>query len=336
MGCHVSLLDYCQFLLASPNNFTLTYFAEHSEKFSHDQINRYLSEKKFTPAFLWEHVKKDIILSDEGYIIFDDEVLDKRDSQKIEMARFQYSGNVGGVVKGIGVVTCVYFNPKVKRYWAIDYRIYDPDSDGKSKLVHVYDMLNTAHYSKKLPFKTVLMDSWYATHKLMLTIDAFGKIFYCAIKSNRLASKVDQKYYHIPVKDIFFSKKDLKNGIRIHLNRFPNSKHLQLFRITINNNRTEHVLTNDLSQSSSISAQKEYGYRWMIEQLHREEKQITGIEKCQCRRQRIQRNHIACAFLVWNKLKNLAYKTGQSVYMLKNNLFKEYLIEQLKSPSITM
>ena len=35
--------DYCQFLLSSQKNFTLTYFADHSAKYSHDQLNRYLS-----------------------------------------------------------------------------------------------------------------------------------------------------------------------------------------------------------------------------------------------------------------------------------------------------
>ncbi|MGZ8095589.1 MAG: IS701 family transposase, partial [Methylosarcina sp.] len=35
-------LDYCQFLLASQINYTLTYFADHTPTFSHDAINRYL------------------------------------------------------------------------------------------------------------------------------------------------------------------------------------------------------------------------------------------------------------------------------------------------------
>ena len=28
-------LDYCQYLLSSPTNYTLTHFADHSERFSH-------------------------------------------------------------------------------------------------------------------------------------------------------------------------------------------------------------------------------------------------------------------------------------------------------------
>ena len=35
-------VDYCQYLLSTPINYTLTHFADHSETFSHDQINRYL------------------------------------------------------------------------------------------------------------------------------------------------------------------------------------------------------------------------------------------------------------------------------------------------------
>jgi len=33
-------LDYCQFLLSSPANYTLTYFADHAQKWSHDTIGR--------------------------------------------------------------------------------------------------------------------------------------------------------------------------------------------------------------------------------------------------------------------------------------------------------
>lgn len=62
---------------------------------------------------------------------------------------------------------CVYVNVETGQFWVIDYRLYDPDGDGHSKLDHVADMLKAALDSKQLPFSTVLMDSWYATQKLM-------------------------------------------------------------------------------------------------------------------------------------------------------------------------
>jgi hypothetical protein len=66
-----------------------------------------------------------------------------------------------------------------------DYRLYDPDEDGESKLDHVAQMLNGVVYSKRLPLTTVLMDSWYATQKLMAQIDQLEKIYYCPLKCNR-------------------------------------------------------------------------------------------------------------------------------------------------------
>jgi hypothetical protein len=48
--------------------------------------------------------------------------------------------------------------------------------------------------------------------------------------------------------------------------------------------------------------------RWLIEQVRRELKQTTGVDACQCRKQRIQRNHIACAVMVWLRMKQLAYQ----------------------------
>ena len=32
------------------------------------------------------------------------------------------------------MVTCVYVNPDTEQHWIVDYRIFDPDGDGKSKL----------------------------------------------------------------------------------------------------------------------------------------------------------------------------------------------------------
>ncbi|MEO6351496.1 MAG: hypothetical protein ABIO19_08755 [Burkholderiaceae bacterium] len=46
--------------------------------------------------------------------MFDDTNIDKDFSHKIELVRRQYSGNAHGIIKGIGVVTCVYVNPDTK------------------------------------------------------------------------------------------------------------------------------------------------------------------------------------------------------------------------------
>lgn len=63
-------LNYCQYLLSSQNNYTLTNFAESLKKISHDQINRYLKTAKITPSTLWSNVKNDIQVDEEGYLVF--------------------------------------------------------------------------------------------------------------------------------------------------------------------------------------------------------------------------------------------------------------------------
>jgi hypothetical protein len=73
-----------------------------------------------------------------------------------------------------------------------------------------------------------------------------------------------------------------------------------------------------------------------IELLYREGKLVTGLERCQCRKARIQRNHIGSAFLVWGRLKELAVESGRTIYQLKHGLLDDYLIQQLMSPSLKM
>ena len=173
-------------MLSSQINYTLTNLADHLEQISHDKINRYLKNEKLTPRLLWDNVKNLIVVDEDAYIIFDDTVLDKRFSEEIEIVRRQYSGNEHGVVRGIGIVSCIYVNPKTLQFWVIDYRIFNPENDGLSKIDHVKNMLTSLVYQRNLPFETVLMDTWYAVNKLMLYIDSLDKIYYCPLKTNRL------------------------------------------------------------------------------------------------------------------------------------------------------
>jgi hypothetical protein len=332
----ISKLDYCQYLLSTQINYTLTNFADHNYKITHDQINRYLGKDKLTPRLVWELVKTDVVPSVNGYLLFDDTVIDKNFSHDIEGVRKQYSGNAHGVVKGIGVVNCVYLNPELEQYRIIDYRIFDPDIDGKTKLDHLSDMLNNVLHSKQLNFKTVLMDSWYATRDIMLMIEDIGNIYYCPLKINRLVDDSGGVEKYKPIEKLIWSDSELKKGKRIKIKDFPKEHKVQLFRVAVATNRTDHIATNDMACSSSSDAREVCAKRWKIEQFHRELKQTTGVEKCQCRKARIQKNHIACAMLVWVRLKQIAYKTGQTVYQIKHGLLDDYLIEQLRNPRVRM
>lgn len=336
MKTKVTRLDYCQYLLVSQLNYTLTNFADHCTQFSHDAINRYVREEKITPRLVWDNVVAHLILTPHGYLIFDDTVLDKNHSFAIELVRHQYSGNAKQVIKGIGVVTCVYVNPELDLFWLIDYRIYDPDGDGKSKLDHVREMLTNVVYHKQLPFQAVLMDTWYATKDLMLFIESLQKYYYCPLKDNRQVDDSSGQQLYRRVDALSWTAADLAHGKRIKIKGFPKEHKVHLFRVAVSTHRTDYVVTNDLAQDSTEATQEVCGFRWKIEQVHREGKQVTGLERCQCRKARIQRNHIGCALLVWVRLKALAAETGRTVYQLKHGLLDDYLIQQLRSPSLKM
>ncbi len=308
---------YGQFLLSSQINYTCTYLAEHFEGLGHDNVQYFLQHSHFTPRMVWQRVKHQIVLSSKGYLIFDDTVLSKEHSHQIELVRRQYSGNAHGLVKGIGLVNCVYYNPDTDQFWLIDYRIFAPEADGKSKLDHVRDLLARVK-GREIPFQTVLMDSWYATTAMFKYLIGEKKTFYCPIKANRKIDDSKGKEPYKQVQEAFWSDADVRQGKTIKLFQMPLDTYFKLFRVLVSTTRTDYIITNDMAQDNTAATEKESSIRWKIEQLHREDKQITGIESCQCRLARSQRNHIALASLVWLTFKKTAYQTQKTVYQLKH------------------
>lgn len=337
-------LEYCQFLLSSQLNYTMTHLAAHTAAFSHDAVTRYLAGDHVTPRVLWEQVTATLIPSPNGYLLFDDTVLDKNHSRHIALVRRQWSGNEHHVIRGIGVVTCVYVNPELDRFWVIDYRLYAPegaDGDGKTKPEHVADMLAAALDAtqpggKDLPVRAVLMDTWYASRHLMRQIEALGHIYYCPLKTNRKVDDSDGARPYVHIADLTWSAPELAHGKRVHLFEFPKGHRVQLFRLALSPERTDYVATNDGTQDATPAVQEVYGWRWTIEQLHREAKQLTGLEHCQARRARSQRNHIGCAWLVWLRLKEVAVATQRTIYAVKHGQLDDYLRAQLRAPSVPM
>jgi hypothetical protein len=329
-------LAYCEFLISSQINYSQTYLADHSEIYSHDSMNRFLRLDNLTPSVLWENLRKEVVLSKSGYLLFDDMVLDKRHSRKSRLVRRQWSGNEKRVIYGIGVVTCVYVNPELNTFWIIDYRLYDPEGDGQSKIEHMLEMLDKALNTKKLPFKTVLMDSWYASMEVIKHIESLGKIYYCPIKSNRKVNATEGKEDYKRADKLSWTREEEQSGKLIHLHKMPKRHQVKLFRLVLSTKRTDYVITNDLTQDDTGVVKQECGTRWKIEQFHRESKQVTGLEGCQCRLARALRNHIACSFLVWAHLKRLATQRDTTVYQLKFSLLDDYMRQQLKHASIPM
>ena len=167
-------------------------------------------------------------------------------------------------------------------------------------------------------------------------IEKLEKIYYCPLKKNRLVDDSQGGKPYQNIEKLEWNNWELKSGKIVKLNKFPAAHKVKLFRGPVSTLLTDYVITNDMTQSSTDAVQYECSMRWKIEEFHREIKQLTGIESCQCRKARIQRNHINCAMFVWLKLKQIAYSTGKTVYQIKQELLSHYLTKELKSPSISI
>ena len=336
--------QYIQYLIATTGNYTCTNLADHSDVdsgMSHDAISDYLRREKLTPRGLWELVAPLIENEPNGYLIVDDSVQDKRYSTAIELVKLQYSGAEHGLVRGIGIVNLLHSSGPNGDYYPIDYRIYDDKTDGKSKNDHFREMLVRAVGDKRIKARTILFDSWYASMENLKLIHRMGLYFVTTLKSNRRVTLSRESGY-VHLQDIVWTQEQLAFGITIKLKDHPYL--VRLFKIVATNGDVEWVITNkersdDLDGDSprpitADDVQKASAVRWQIEQMHRELKQLVGSERCQCRKARSQRNHVACCYQAWLSLKLAAKGRAITIYAAHANLWRNYLKEQLRNPQI--
>ena len=322
--------QYIEYLISTPVNYTCSHLAEHLEGVSHDAITDYLQRDKLTAHSLWELVQPLLKDSEAAYLLVDDSVQNKQYSRKIELVKKQYSGAAHGLVRGIGIINLVHSDGN--EFYPIDYRIYAPEADGKTKNDHFREMLLRAKSDKRIKARTLLFDSWYASVdnlKLIVRLDMF---FVTTLKENRLVSLSKEGGY-IHLQEIEWTEQGLRDGVVVKLKEVPFK--VQVFKVVATNGDIEWVMTNHPEGTFTTSdIQNENALRWQIEQLHRELKQLTGTEKCECRKARSQRNHLACCYLAWLSLKVKAHQWGKTLYAAQHDLLSDYLRAQLRDPRI--
>ncbi len=328
----ITKLQYVEFLISTIANFTCTHLAEHLDEVSHDTVTDFLQNGHLTARHLWELVHGLIQDSPNAFLIADDNVQDKRYSRFIELVRLQYSGAEHGLVRGIGVVNLVHSPGTAGDFYPIDYRIYAPETDGKTKNDHFREMLIHAIADKKIQAQTVLLDSWYAGADNLKLIHQLGLIFFTTLKENRLVSLSKEEGY-IHLDQIEWTSERLQNGVIVKLKEVPFK--VRLFKLVATNGDIDWVITNCPDETLTAQvAQDANDVRWQVEELHRGLKQLTGTEKCQCRKARSQRNHLACCYHAWLSLSVKAKQLNKTLYQVKTDLLRDYLRAELRSPHV--
>ena len=324
--------QYVEYLICTIGNYTGSNLAEHLDDVSHDVITDYLSNERHTARGLWELVEGMIKDNPEAFLLVDDSVQDKRYSRFIELVKLQYSGAEHGLVRGIGVVNLVHSAGVKQDFYPIDYRVYAPDQDGKTKNDHFADMVINAVFAKKIKAKRILFDSWYASAANLKLVHRLDLVFFTTLKSNRMVSLSKESGW-IHLNDIEWTTERLQNGVLVKLKEVPFK--VQLFKVVATDGDIDWVITNSPDETLTAQvAQDTNDVRWQIEELHRGLKQLTGTEKCQCRKGRSQRTHLACCYHAWLSLKVKANLLGKTLYQTKDDLFSDYLRNELAAPRI--
>jgi len=275
---------YCSFLEVTSARYSALSLSEVAPlNLSHDSVSRWLADSKVQPKDLWLAAKK-AVRSTAGILVFDDVVIDKSRSGKMELVNWQYAGSKHDITKGIGVVNALWQVSK-EEYIPMDYRIWNPPEDGKTKNDHFQDMLRSTR-SRGLHPEMVVADSWYGSLKNLKTVRSHGWDWVMGLRNNRLVGKPHQQLKTLDIPD---------EGLVTYLKGYG---WVRVFRFAATNGRTDYVGTSraDLTREQ---VKTYFERRWSVEVLHRELKQTCGLSRCQAKTGRAQRNHIGLSLLTW-------------------------------------
>lgn len=303
--CNLSL--YRDFLIANHNRYSgleLSRVAP-SGNTAHDSVTRWLMRADFTPGDVWRYAKLSVDVG-TGYLIVDDTVVSKPFATNIDLARFQYSGREHRQVNGIDIVNLLW--TAGSEYIPVDYRIYAPMHDGKSKNEHFREMLDKAAKRQFGP-QYVLLDSWYSGLKNLKAIRHKGWQWITNLKSNRLVSEA--RGTSRPVSGLDFDDGTVKH---VWLNGYGE---VVVAKLVISHNEVRYLASSDTSLFDYKVLVRHWQQRWNIEEFHEGLKQTTGVGNCSAQRAHVQREHIFASMVAFLKLERMRQRTGQTWYEQK-------------------
>jgi putative transposase len=317
---------YTQFLIGSPVAVSATEAARvqpHGPRPpAHDAFTRLLRRLEPDPAVLWDEVRP-LLDPTDGVLVIDDSTLDKPRAKHIQLVSRHWSGNHRAVVSGINLVTLLWSDGD--RLYPTDYRLYHKATDGNTKNDHFGRMPEAAHARGFRP-KAVLFDGWYASVANLKKVRGFGWVFVTRLPSNRKV-RIDRG----PAAAVS-AQSIAAAGTVVWLPEFGSAR---VFRIVAPNGDTTHWATNDLGMGEDVRRMFAE-LSWGIEEYHRGLKQFTGVERCQARAARSQRNHIGCALRAFVRLEYHRFTTGVSWFAAKWGIVRDAVRKYLADPTYTL
>jgi len=314
--------DYINFVIATPKQLTATE-AERVQPASrnapaHDAFSRLLTRLEPEAETLWADSKTQVEL-ESGILGLDDSTLDKPYSQRNDLVYRHYSGKHGAVVAGINLITLLW--TEGDRAVPTDYRIFDKDTNGKTKNDHFAEMVMTAHERGFSP-KMVCFDGWYSSLENLKLIRGLGWHFLTRLKSNRQVNPEGSGLKAVSELEID------ERGRVVWLKGFGQIK---VFRLIDRDGNAQHWATNKIKMSD-LERVKYASFSWQIEQFHRGIKQFCLIERAQCRRRRPWQNHINLCLRAFLRIESHCYHQGISWFEAKTSIIRSAVRAYLANP----
>jgi hypothetical protein len=321
--CNLDL--YSEFLIATQKQYSCTELENVSpdDQMAHDCINRWLNDSEYTPDMLWGSVEKGIE-KDCGYLVFDDTLVDKSFSEKIELVKWQWSGRDHRIKKGIGLITALWVNMDGPTL-PVDYRVYQKDIDGKTKNDHFREMLDNADQQRCLKPIYVLMDSWYSSKENLKAVHDKEWFFITELRSNRKVS--ERKGDWCRLDELGLEEKQVK---KVWLKGFGL---VMICKHVVKNGTVRYMASNNLKLERYSDFRVHADMRWKIETMHRDLKQACGLAKCYMRKAKAQMNHIFSVFIAWIKMQFRRLETGLTVYQQKWGIVRDSVRNHLAQTS---
>jgi len=317
--------DHLNFLVAAPGPVSCTEAArvqpERPDGPAHDAFTRLLNRLEPDPEALWAEAEP-LVEKGRGVLVIDDSTLDKPYARHRSLVTRHWSGKHKKPVRGINLISPVWTDGD--RKIPVDYRVYDAH-DGKTKHDPFWEMLLMARGRGFTP-ECVLFDNWYASTGNLKQVAHYGWRWLTRLRGDRVVSpddRVARKLDEVAVSAA---------GTVLHLRAYGLVKG---FRIDAPDGDTEYWATNDLEMGPEM--RRYYAeVSFAIENYHRELKQNCGVERCQARSQRAQRNHIGLAIRAFLRLEWHFFTTGVSGFAAKLGLVREAVRTYLARPFINL
>ena len=170
--------------------------------------------------------------------------------------------------------------------------------------------------SRGLQPSAVVMDAGHPSLKNLKAIRDHGWVWVMTLPKNRKVNRNET------LENLFIPDE----GLFVHLRGYG---WVTVFKFVAKNGRIDYVTTNEKNPTRK-AIKSIVAARWSIEVYHRELKQTCGIERCQARTGRAQRNHICIAILAWFDKHRRRIQETLSFYQQDWDVIKQAISTNIK------